>query len=80
MGAAQALTTMAAGHHVLVTDHDAHADHPPAVCDAVDILWFADEATYDRTVGSDEWAEAERQLAGTVFGRADHLATEIVVV
>ena len=64
---------------ILVTDHEAHSDQPPAVFDAVHMAWFQNLEQAKAHLRSNNRDSAELALAGLAFGRIDLVAREVHV-
>ena len=70
----------AAQRHDLFVEIPGSGDPLPAVCDAVDMLWFADEAALGTFLTSDAWDRAQWELSGRAFGIARMAARAFPVI
>jgi hypothetical protein len=67
-------------HEQLLTIPGAHAGRIPALCEAVDILWFGDLEAAVAFLGSAAAHQARYELAGRAFGVERVLARPVRVV
>lgn len=70
----------AASRHDLFVAIPGGSDPLPQVCDAVDILWFPDEAAMGAFLDSEAWDRATWELSGRAFGIARVAARPFAVV